>query len=170
MAPYAANSEQPVSDSNSNNNNNSNAAASPSPSPALSAYSYTSSTSSSSDHDLNSLSLDDWGYSTQPTKGDSRGMATNRFNVSTAYRGQDHISGMMTPMARQDSSSTFAFSEKTGLEADETVIGPRGEEIEGELDDDEELEPYGSDFEDEDEEDMHAHGVPAARGWRLDAR
>ena len=46
------------------------------------------------------------------------------------------------------------------------VMDDEEEEVREEM----EGEGTGFDVQDEDEDDMHAAGVPAARGWRLDAR
>lgn len=71
-----------------------------------------------------------------------------------------------------NSSSTHILS----TEADVTVQRPSSpdsgeEEEEGQQQRvDPDAEPDGFDALDVDEEDMHADGIPAARGWRLDAR
>lgn len=143
--------------------------ASPSPSPALSAYSSTTSTSSfENDYDLNTISLDDWGYPHHRNdEGISPGHIDKRINTTSALSARDYLSGASTPIAKKNPSSLLPRN-RTGSE--QTESGTNGGIGDTEEDEDEDLEATGFDVEDEDEEDMHAHGVPAARGWRLKAR
>lgn len=152
--------------------------ASPSPSPALSAYSSTTSTSSfDNDYDLNTISLDDWGYPHHRNNEDiSPGYVDKRINTggsSALSAARDYLGGASTPIAKKDPSSFLERNRnRNGSEQTESgTNGCVGDSAEAEEDEEEEdLEPTGFDIEDEDEEDMHAHGVPAARGWRLKAR
>lgn len=160
MSPSAPAPSEPLSEAQT---------AEPSPSPALSAYSYTSSTSSSSDYDLNSLSLDDWGFPTQGGESVPPRALGMRAGVGSARAAQGyHLSGASTPIAKRDSPGSAMFTRAS--KAEKREAGNILEEEEEEEDDEEDGEPSGFDAEDEDEDDMHAHGVPAARGWRLKAR
>jgi choline kinase len=154
------------------------AASSPSPSPALSAYSSTTSNSSfdnDNDYDLNSLSLDDWGYPQRNADATSPERSGRKISPTNTVQAQDSLDGASTPIAKRHplsslihgAKSSFPFHRKS-VNDDTTTDDPSTPLVEDE-EDDEELEPTGFDVEDEDEEDMHAHGVPAARGWRLKA-
>lgn len=155
----------------------SHAAASPSPSPALSAYSSTTSNSSfdnDNDYDLNSLSLDDWGYPQRNADASSPERSGRRISPTNTAQAKEILDGTSTPIAKRHplsslihgAKSSFPFHAKSA--SNNTTTDDPGTPVVDE-EDDEDLEPTGFDIEDEDEEDMHAHGVPAARGWRLKA-
>ncbi|UZJ57157.1 hypothetical protein CBS101457_006477 [Exobasidium rhododendri] len=163
-------------------NPTSSVSASPSPSPALSASSYTSTRSDdSSDCDINSLSLDDWGYPTRPNELTPSRSTEPKINTSVSQGGLssanairgDSFGGTLTPVARRSSSAFTQDKSKVDVDGyTKKTVGEREEEEREEFEeeeDEEEVEPSGFDLEDEDEEDMHAYGVPAARGWRLKA-
>ncbi|MCO5565457.1 hypothetical protein L7F22_019130 [Adiantum nelumboides] len=167
----ASSSSSSLQNGNKFPSSNYNIAASPSPSPALSAYSYTSSTSSDSDFDLNSLSLDDWGTSKSNRK---NSVAPSQSDKSIrAYLSPEYAqSGTTTPVpGSRSSTSDFEkyLRSKASFSSDDKPSSHR-DSIDAIEDEDLENEADGFDVEDENEEDMHANGVPAARGWRLDAR
>lgn len=141
---------------------------SPSPSPALSAYSYSTS-STESDFDLNALALDNWGRGEEagqpafPSRTNARAAPSSQ--VSEAA--ENTLSGTATPTAGSCSSS--GLENLSSCSSNIPNFSSIQTEVEEDLDEEDD-EPSGFDVEDENEEDMHANGVPAARGLRLDAR
>lgn len=149
---------------------------SPSPSPALSAYSYTSSASGStvsslenggSEEDVGYLSLDDWGFprrtvanANEDTGTPSRRIGSEGTKTSgTATPIGSHLKSPRTAIGKekqQDSPTTpVKLTEDVANEAEEADMeGVAGKEF---------------DLIDANEDDMHASGIPAARGWKLDA-
>lgn len=137
---------------------------SPSPSPALSAYSYSSGSSVSDlDPDIADLSLDDWGFARAKTS------TTDKTGNASARA----ISGTATPVG-PDQGTPVKGKFRSPAQNGSNLAGevPAGLGVEGQENEDMIFEDEGDGFDliDEDEEDMHANGIPAARGWKLDAR
>lgn len=173
--PEAASAEEPFR-SGEQNSSSYFPGFSPSPSPALSAYSYASSASGStvssiengeSEEEVGYLSLDDWGYprrtaasATDGTGTPSRRMGSEGAKTSgTATPIGSHLKSPRSAIGKekqQDSPTTpVKVNEETGNEAEEADMeGVAGKEF---------------DLIDANEDDMHASGIPAARGWKLDA-
>lgn len=158
---------------------NGNDGPSPSPSPCLSAYSATSSSTTDSEFDeLGSLCLDDWGF---PTPGSSatpsgRGLQQRpsvQIDPNTPVsKTLSPVSGTSTPVPGSRMHSLGSLARQQQIDNDARgQVGADARSTELVLEEDEEENgASGFDVEDEDEEDMHANGVPAARGWRLDVR
>ncbi|PWY99153.1 kinase-like protein [Testicularia cyperi] len=174
--------------------------ASPSPSPALSAYSCSTTSSiddlSDLDHDLNSLSLEaieepryhlldnDPSASVAPVSA----LRDDLDPLTIDPRRLHDVSGTATPVASRSAASlrylnhfgspSSFTSTSTGTDAYpslDTVLASNTSPPQPPSEDPDEIaaangEADSFDLEDVDEEDMHADGVPAARGWRLDAR